>query len=106
MLLSPSNLCYDWQHGSIPLVHSIGDVRNIATVMSFVGAFLLVARARLFLFQQDVSYNWKQTFFPKQVNTPEASTFEEKKTYFFTRDAFSQNKLYHFFRLRDKPALF
>lgn len=26
-------LCYDWQVGSIPLVESVGDVRNAATVL-------------------------------------------------------------------------
>ncbi|XP_041906411.1 protein O-mannosyl-transferase TMTC1 isoform X3 [Corvus kubaryi] len=32
LLLAPITLCYDWQVGSIPLVESIWDVRNLATV--------------------------------------------------------------------------
>uniref|UniRef100_A0A8C7Y041 dolichyl-phosphate-mannose--protein mannosyltransferase n=1 Tax=Oryzias sinensis TaxID=183150 RepID=A0A8C7Y041_9TELE len=31
LLLAPAVLCYDWQVGSIPLVESLGDVRNVAT---------------------------------------------------------------------------
>ncbi|KAG7277638.1 hypothetical protein CRUP_025323, partial [Coryphaenoides rupestris] len=33
LLLAPVVLCYDWQVGSIPLVESLGDVRNIATLL-------------------------------------------------------------------------
>ncbi|MGH0150607.1 UNVERIFIED_CONTAM: hypothetical protein FKN15_019615 [Acipenser sinensis] len=33
LLLAPIVLCYDWQVGSIPLVESVWDVRNIATVL-------------------------------------------------------------------------
>uniref|UniRef100_A0A3Q1JLV8 dolichyl-phosphate-mannose--protein mannosyltransferase n=1 Tax=Anabas testudineus TaxID=64144 RepID=A0A3Q1JLV8_ANATE len=33
LLLAPIMLCYDWQVGSIPLVESLGDVRNMATVL-------------------------------------------------------------------------
>ncbi|NWV81305.1 TMTC1 protein, partial [Dasyornis broadbenti] len=33
LLLAPITLCYDWQVGSIPLVESIWDVRNLATVL-------------------------------------------------------------------------
>ncbi|KAI3366519.1 hypothetical protein L3Q82_000650 [Scortum barcoo] len=36
LLLAPIVLCYDWQVGSIPLVESLGDVRNIATVLLVV----------------------------------------------------------------------
>ncbi|NXT00099.1 TMTC1 protein, partial [Jacana jacana] len=32
LLLAPITLCYDWQVGSIPLIESIWDVRNLATV--------------------------------------------------------------------------
>uniref|UniRef100_A0A8C0EV43 dolichyl-phosphate-mannose--protein mannosyltransferase n=1 Tax=Bubo bubo TaxID=30461 RepID=A0A8C0EV43_BUBBB len=32
LLLAPITLCYDWQVGSIPLVESIWDARNLATV--------------------------------------------------------------------------
>ncbi|KAJ8006454.1 hypothetical protein DPEC_G00107430 [Dallia pectoralis] len=33
LLLAPAILCYDWQVGSIPLVESLWDVRNIASVL-------------------------------------------------------------------------
>ncbi|KAJ8402447.1 hypothetical protein AAFF_G00369360 [Aldrovandia affinis] len=33
LLLAPIVLCYDWQVGSIPLVESLWDVRNIATLL-------------------------------------------------------------------------
>ncbi|MBN3273182.1 TMTC1 protein, partial [Polyodon spathula] len=33
LLLAPIVLCYDWQVGSIPLVESVWDVRNVATVL-------------------------------------------------------------------------
>ncbi|XP_070610959.1 protein O-mannosyl-transferase TMTC1 isoform X2 [Erythrolamprus reginae] len=33
LLLAPITLCYDWQVGSIPLVESIWDLRNLATLM-------------------------------------------------------------------------
>ncbi|XP_069576395.1 protein O-mannosyl-transferase TMTC1 [Brachyistius frenatus] len=33
LLLAPIVLCYDWQVGSIPLVESLGDVRNVSTVL-------------------------------------------------------------------------
>ncbi|KAJ3612107.1 hypothetical protein NHX12_020384 [Muraenolepis orangiensis] len=33
LLLAPVVLCYDWQVGSIPLVETLGDVRNVATLL-------------------------------------------------------------------------
>ncbi|XP_039456952.1 LOW QUALITY PROTEIN: protein O-mannosyl-transferase TMTC1 [Oreochromis aureus] len=33
LLLAPIVLCYDWQVGSITLVESLGDVRNVATML-------------------------------------------------------------------------
>ncbi|XP_041833388.1 protein O-mannosyl-transferase TMTC1 [Melanotaenia boesemani] len=33
LLLAPVMLCYDWQVGSITLVESLGDVRNVATML-------------------------------------------------------------------------
>uniref|UniRef100_A0A1A8IGM2 dolichyl-phosphate-mannose--protein mannosyltransferase n=2 Tax=Nothobranchius kuhntae TaxID=321403 RepID=A0A1A8IGM2_NOTKU len=33
LLLAPIVLCYDWQVGSIPLVESVVDVRNVATLL-------------------------------------------------------------------------
>ncbi|XP_032329051.1 protein O-mannosyl-transferase TMTC1 isoform X2 [Camelus ferus] len=33
LLLAPVTLCYDWQVGSIPLVETIWDMRNLATIL-------------------------------------------------------------------------
>ncbi|KAJ4939862.1 hypothetical protein JOQ06_029298 [Pogonophryne albipinna] len=33
LLLAPVVLCYDWQVGSIPLVESLVDIRNVSTVL-------------------------------------------------------------------------
>lgn len=41
LLLAPITLCYDWQVGSIPLVESVWDVRNLATVLLVVVLVLL-----------------------------------------------------------------
>lgn len=43
LLIAPITLCYDWQVGSIPLVESFCDVRNLSTV------FLLLMMASLCL---------------------------------------------------------
>ena len=37
--MAPVVLCYDWQVGSIPLVETLGDARNGATLL--LGAVLL-----------------------------------------------------------------
>ena len=41
LLVNPSALCYDWQGGSIPLVESLCDLRNIAAVMAMAVALFL-----------------------------------------------------------------
>ncbi|XP_052523996.1 protein O-mannosyl-transferase TMTC1 isoform X2 [Tympanuchus pallidicinctus] len=41
LLLAPITLCYDWQVGSIPLVESVWDVRNLATVFLVLVLVLL-----------------------------------------------------------------
>ncbi|KAJ8245605.1 hypothetical protein GJAV_G00272540 [Gymnothorax javanicus] len=41
LLLAPTVLCYDWQVGSIPLVESLWDVRNIATLLLGVALLCL-----------------------------------------------------------------
>ncbi|CAO2607247.1 Protein O-mannosyl-transferase TMTC1 [Lemmus lemmus] len=41
LLLAPITLCYDWQVGSIPLVESVWDVRNLATILLAVVMALL-----------------------------------------------------------------
>lgn len=47
LLLSPSVLSYDWQMGSIPLVESLLDYRNLATAMFVIVAALLTYCALL-----------------------------------------------------------
>ena len=44
LLLLPSCLSYDWQVGSIPLVESITDVRNLHTAIAFAVMSALVLR--------------------------------------------------------------
>ena len=39
LLVFPSTLCYDWQMGSIPLVETFSDLRNLGTLIFFI--FLL-----------------------------------------------------------------
>uniref|UniRef100_A0A8C3YIG1 dolichyl-phosphate-mannose--protein mannosyltransferase n=1 Tax=Catagonus wagneri TaxID=51154 RepID=A0A8C3YIG1_9CETA len=41
LLLAPVTLCYDWQVGSIPLVETIWDTRNLATVLLAIVMALL-----------------------------------------------------------------
>ncbi|XP_023608081.1 transmembrane and TPR repeat-containing protein 1 [Myotis lucifugus] len=41
LLLAPVTLCYDWQVGSIPLVETIWDIRNLATILLAVVMALL-----------------------------------------------------------------
>ncbi|XP_010627274.1 protein O-mannosyl-transferase TMTC1 isoform X2 [Fukomys damarensis] len=41
LLLAPVTLCYDWQVGSIPLVETVWDTRNLATVCLVVVMALL-----------------------------------------------------------------
>ncbi|XP_054519356.1 protein O-mannosyl-transferase TMTC1 isoform X7 [Pan troglodytes] len=41
LLLAPVTLCYDWQVGSIPLVETIWDTRNLATIFLAVVMALL-----------------------------------------------------------------
>ncbi|XP_060162094.1 protein O-mannosyl-transferase TMTC1 isoform X2 [Globicephala melas] len=41
LLLAPVTLCYDWQVGSIPLVETIWDTRNLATILLAVVMALL-----------------------------------------------------------------
>ncbi|XP_063709260.1 protein O-mannosyl-transferase TMTC1-like isoform X2 [Culicoides brevitarsis] len=45
LLLCPSTLSHDWQMGSIPLVTSISDARNILTFVTFFVLILLSYRA-------------------------------------------------------------
>ena len=44
LLLCPSSLCHDWSMGSVPLVNSINDWRNIATILLAISATLLAWR--------------------------------------------------------------
>ncbi|XP_035537178.1 uncharacterized protein LOC118342668 [Morone saxatilis] len=52
LLLAPIMLCYDWQVGSIPLVESLGDVRNVATVLLAVVMVALCLHCALSLQEQ------------------------------------------------------
>uniref|UniRef100_A0A673WW84 dolichyl-phosphate-mannose--protein mannosyltransferase n=1 Tax=Salmo trutta TaxID=8032 RepID=A0A673WW84_SALTR len=47
LLLSPAVLCYDWQVGSIPLVESLWDMRNVAALLLGVVMVALCLHCRL-----------------------------------------------------------
>ncbi|XP_051817069.1 protein O-mannosyl-transferase TMTC1 isoform X2 [Antechinus flavipes] len=42
LLLAPITLCYDWQVGSIPLIETIWDIRNLATLLLIVVMLFLI----------------------------------------------------------------
>lgn len=41
LLLCPSHLCFDWSMGSIPLVESLTDWRNVETILCFISLITL-----------------------------------------------------------------
>lgn len=43
LLLCPSSLCHDWSMGSIPLIDSVSDWRNLAPLTLAVSAAILLA---------------------------------------------------------------
>ncbi|XP_066930316.1 protein O-mannosyl-transferase TMTC1-like [Clytia hemisphaerica] len=45
LLLSPNVLCYDWQIGSIPLVDTLSDIRNLETLFGL--SFLVITGVNL-----------------------------------------------------------
>lgn len=45
LLLCPVTLSHDWQMGSVPLVASLADTRNIATCIFFGGCLLITYKA-------------------------------------------------------------
>lgn len=49
LLLSPSRLCFDWSMGSIPLVESLHDPRNISTAAFFLFFGIIILRASKFI---------------------------------------------------------
>jgi len=46
-LLCPSNLSYDWQLGSVPLISSILDLRNLSTFATILVGILLLHRSAI-----------------------------------------------------------
>lgn len=52
LLLSPSRLCFDWSMGSIPLVESWQDHRNISTATFFLLLSIAAMRASEFIDHQ------------------------------------------------------
>ncbi|KAM8712089.1 hypothetical protein ACLKA7_012590 [Drosophila subpalustris] len=47
LLLCPSMLCCDWTMGTVPLLEGFSDVRNVATLCTFLGLAVLTAKACL-----------------------------------------------------------
>lgn len=58
LLMAPAILCYDWQMGSIPLVESIADPRNIGTGLLYVCLIGLLWTA--YKDHQPVSGTWEE----------------------------------------------
>ena len=58
LLVCPSRLCFDWSMGSIPLVQSASDIRNLWSVVVAVllVAFLFVAG--MYLICQFANLSW------------------------------------------------
>ena len=54
LLLCPAVLSYDWQVGSIPLVESLLDIRNLATLAFAVSMAMLVWHC-LFVMKVNIS---------------------------------------------------
>lgn len=42
LLLFPCNLCCDWTMGTVPIIDSLMDARNLATIMSYLLIAVLV----------------------------------------------------------------
>ena len=45
LLLAPSSLCCDWSLGSVPLVTSFADIRNVWSIVLYTGLLTLVVHA-------------------------------------------------------------
>jgi Domain of unknown function (DUF1736) len=45
LLLAPVDLSYDWQTGSIPLIHRVTDIRNVSTLLFYTSICLSVVLA-------------------------------------------------------------
>ena len=45
LLLAPVDLSYDWQTGSIPLIHHVTDIRNVCTLLFYTSICLSVGLA-------------------------------------------------------------
>lgn len=47
LVLCPSTLSHDWQMGSIPLLTSLSDPRNMLTLWAFISAILMLHKGVL-----------------------------------------------------------
>ena len=63
LLLYPSSLCADWTMGSVPLIETIGDSRNIATIIFYTFFFLLSYKA-IFLKDRVLTLSLSLIVFP------------------------------------------
>lgn len=69
LLLFPCNLCCDWTMGTLPLVESFFDARNLGTVVAY--AFLLALGVKAFTTenkQQSMALLMVRAFFLMQTN--------------------------------------
>ena len=86
LLLVPSTLCYDWQVGSIPLVETLFDHRNLETLFFMLTAATLMCtltyrhtlvRAGFFFFLMNVVF----LNTTKEVNRSNTVCFNNLQTY-------------------------
>ena len=86
LLLVPSTLCYDWQVGSIPLVETLFDHRNLETLLFMLTAATLMCtltyrhtmvRAVFFFFLMNVVF----LNTTEEVNRSNAVCFNNLQTY-------------------------
>ena len=57
LLIFPMTLCYDWQVFSLPLVESVADHRNLATVIFYMVILLIVYRCYINFISQVIDFD-------------------------------------------------
>ncbi|KAL2712911.1 protein O-mannosyl-transferase TMTC1-like isoform X3 [Vespula squamosa] len=84
LLLCPVTLSHDWQMGSVPLVTSLADTRNLATCLFFGGCLVLTYKA----FTDFETLNKVAGF-----STSDVTAFERHRANCFTSKCFLRNDL-------------
>lgn len=63
LLLCPRTLSYDWQVGSVPLVTTLSDIRNLATLAFYVTLTVAVCRCLQILTQQVTAQRCQNSYY-------------------------------------------